>query len=499
MQQIACPSCGAEVAFRSSASVMAVCDYCRSTLLKDADSVKDIGKMSAVLEDYTPLQINTSGRYKDRGFTLIGRIQLRYDAGLWNEWYLQFDDGGNGWLADASGQYMLTTPVLDVANKPEHPPRFEDLKPGATVFANKRNFIASDVRTAQCTGGEGELPFAVGKGWIAQVADFRDEAAFLTLDYADGFPPAAYTGDMVALKDLNCQLLRPDDEIGKTADKYRGKTMPLACPNCGSGIAYMAGVANYVVCPSCHAQVDCSTGTAVVLEKHAELAALATSLSPGDVGTIGTAKYTVLGLMQCTDDDPEESATWVEYLLFNESKGLTWLVEEDSGWTRVDVLDTWPRLKSATEATHGGATFKQLYDYRSTVLYAAGTFNWQVKVGDSTQITDYGNAVNKLTRETTDAEIVWSKSMPVNAAQLAQWFKDNKHLAAAAAKPAKAAKAAADNATFFRRSGLVMIVILLVLNVPGAVLSGRGWFGTLLGSGLLWLPVWLAGRLSRKG
>ncbi len=61
MQQVSCPTCGAPVPFRSAASVMAVCDYCKSTLIKDADSVRNIGRMSDVLEDYSPIQINTSG------------------------------------------------------------------------------------------------------------------------------------------------------------------------------------------------------------------------------------------------------------------------------------------------------------------------------------------------------------------------------------------------------------------------------------------------------
>ena len=78
MQQVACPGCGAPVVFKSSASVMAVCEYCKTTLLKDAGSVRNLGKMSEVLEDYSPLQIGSSGRLAERGFTLIGRIQLQY-------------------------------------------------------------------------------------------------------------------------------------------------------------------------------------------------------------------------------------------------------------------------------------------------------------------------------------------------------------------------------------------------------------------------------------
>src|SRR5271166_5753865 len=102
MQKISCPSCGGEVVFRSAASVMAVCGYCQSTLLKDADSVKNIGKMSDLLEDYSPLQITTSGNFQGRNYALVGRIQLRYESGIWNEWHALFDDGSSGWLSDAS-------------------------------------------------------------------------------------------------------------------------------------------------------------------------------------------------------------------------------------------------------------------------------------------------------------------------------------------------------------------------------------------------------------
>src|SRR6185437_3378495 len=130
MQKISCPSCGGEVVFRSAASVMAVCEYCQSTLLKDADSVRNIGKMSDILEDYSPLQITTSGTFQGRAFSLVGRIQLRYEDGLWNEWYALFDDGTAGWLSDGSGQFVFT--VAD-PNPTEALPQFENLRPGVPV------------------------------------------------------------------------------------------------------------------------------------------------------------------------------------------------------------------------------------------------------------------------------------------------------------------------------------------------------------------------------
>src|ERR1035437_2419218 len=103
MQQVSCPGCGAPIQFKSAASVMAVCEFCKATVLKDADSVKNLGKMSDVLADYSPIQMGTSGSFGGQNFTVIGRIQLRYSAGIWNEWYILFDDGRASWLSDSSG------------------------------------------------------------------------------------------------------------------------------------------------------------------------------------------------------------------------------------------------------------------------------------------------------------------------------------------------------------------------------------------------------------
>ncbi len=50
MYRVACPACGADVRFHATSSVLAVCSYCQSTLLRDAGSVRDIGKMAALLD-----------------------------------------------------------------------------------------------------------------------------------------------------------------------------------------------------------------------------------------------------------------------------------------------------------------------------------------------------------------------------------------------------------------------------------------------------------------
>ena len=482
MHRVSCPSCGAEVVFRSAASVMAVCEYCQSTLLKDAESVKDIGKMSSVLEDYSPIQLGTSGVHLNQNFNVVGRIQLRYDAGFWNEWYVLFDDGTPGWLSDASGQYVFTLPSGTVADAPP----FENLHPGEPWPHDGAMFSASDVRTARCVAGQGELPFQVGPGWEAKVADFRSGPRFLTLDYSDGTPPQLYLGKAVDLTELRCQLLRDDEQIAQTAGRFRGKAESLACPNCGAPQAYRVGMATQLVCASCHAEVDCTEDQAVVLKKHAELAAVNTTLSPGDKAEIDGVDYELLGVMKCRESG--EPSTWVEYLLYNAKRGFLWLVETDEGWERVTVLNDWPKSFSGERAVLKDVSYDKLYDYGAEVIYAAGAFNWRISIGDRTRITDYAKGDSKLTMEYSDSEINWSQAKPVTAQQVGTWFSKPDLAKHQAAK--EKTSAGGSSWVGMRKAAKVFSILLVLLNLPIIITSGGdGILGTIAALVLLWAPT----------
>ncbi|HZX25472.1 MAG TPA: DUF4178 domain-containing protein [Telluria sp.] len=417
MQTVSCPSCGAPVEFRSHASVMAVCGYCNTTVLKEADAVKDIGKMSAVLEDYSPIQIGTSGVAGGRGFNVAGRIQLRYDAGMWNEWFLVFDDGATGWLGDSSGLYTLTMerPAGGVL------PAFDAIAPGRLYQIDGATFTASEKRTARCTGGQGELPFRVGEGWEARVADFRSGAQFVTLDYSDGDAPVVYNGTAVTLEELKCQLLRDDEAIKSSAGRYRGKLDALDCPSCGTQIKYLPGVTTSLVCPACATQLDAAGPKAQVVAAGEKLEAVRTTLMLGAEGKINGQDYRVIGAMVRADDEGSE---WTEYLLYNTRNAFFWLVETDDGWWRANVMHEWPAWNGIGTRTVSlkNASFDKLYDYPATVKWAAGAFNWRVSIGDLVQVSEYEHAPTRLAAELTQNELTWSSSTRVAFDQVKAWF-----------------------------------------------------------------------------
>jgi hypothetical protein len=464
MQTISCPSCGAPVTLRSHASVMAVCGYCNTTVLKDAAAVKDLGKMSAVLEDFSPIQINTAGVAGGRQFTVVGRIQLRYSAGMWNEWYLLFDDGSSAWLGDSSGLYTLTTACASEGELPA----FDAIAPGQRYKINGESFSAAEKRLADCIGGQGELPFRVGQGYQARVADLRSGAAFATLDYSDDADhPVLYTGQAVTLDELKCQLLRDDEQIKASAGKYRGKLDALDCPSCGSAIRYLPGVTTTLVCPACAAQLDAAGPQAQVLAAGERLEQVRTTIALGAQAKIGGNEYTVIGAMLRAD---EEGSEWTEYLLYGTRNGFFWLVETDEGWWRASVMPVWPEWSStaATEVQCDKVRFRKLYEYRARVLFAAGAFNWRVAAGDQVQVVEFEGGQTRLAAELTADELTWSRSVPIAFDQITAWFGADVRADANRAKGGGGTQALKPRTFMWWILGLNLIPLLL--NFSGSVL-----------------------------
>ena len=419
MQNVACPSCGAPVEFRSHASVQAVCKFCKATVVKDAESVRNVGKMSDVLEDYSPIQIGTAGKYGGKSFTVIGRIQLRYSAGMWNEWYLAYDDGSTGWLGDSSGLFTLTKDSPEFVADAAGIPQFEQLQPATTHTMGQQRWLTAEIREGECIAGRGELPFQVGSGWRIRVADFRRKNLFLTLDYSDGTPPRAYLGQAVTLEQLECQLLRDRDEIQASAAKFKGKVEALDCPSCGSPIQFAPGVTQSLVCPACHSQIDASSPKAQVMAASNAIPQVASTLELGASAMINGASHQIIGLMQRADD---ENTVWTEYLLYSTRGGFLWLVESTHAWYLSTVQAEWPEWAGGDNITFWSKHLKKDSDYPATVVYAAGAFNWRVKVGDVTRVVEFSAESNTLAAEISDAEITWSYGKVVAPDQIRAWF-----------------------------------------------------------------------------
>lgn len=203
MADVACPSCGAPLPSKTGGAVLVVCAYCDSTVMRRGPALELAGKMAQLAEDASPIQIGTTGSYRAEPFEVVGRIQLDYDRGYWNEWFLMYATGKTGWLGQGQGQYVLTAQVPGL-----HAPRLETLAVGKTVTLGVESFRVSEVTKARCVSGAGELPFRLDVGYDAPVADVSGRGRrFGTIDYSED-PPLVFLGERVDYDELSLKNVR---------------------------------------------------------------------------------------------------------------------------------------------------------------------------------------------------------------------------------------------------------------------------------------------------
>ena len=150
----ACPGCGAPIEFRSAQSTHAVCAYCQSTVVRSGDTLARIGKMAELFNDFSPLQLQASGVFEGRRFTLLGRLQYHYPQGTWTEWYALLDDGSAAFLSEDNGAYVFTRP----ASASREIPPADQFRVGASTAINGTAYTVASNETVALLSAQGELP-----------------------------------------------------------------------------------------------------------------------------------------------------------------------------------------------------------------------------------------------------------------------------------------------------------------------------------------------------
>ena len=413
-----CPACGAPVVFKSSASFHGVCEFCRSTLVRHGGDLENLGRMADLFEDASPIRLGTEGRYKGVHFAVVGRIQLKYASGVWNEWHLLFDDMRGGWLSDAGGEYavsFLTPPGATL-------PPFATLMPNDELKLAGTDFIVTDLEEAMCISGEGELPFAFGAGYPAQLADLRTtggaEAAFASIDYSET-PPLFFVGESLPFTAFHFANLR-----GEQAAKPAGVVKALQCPACGGAIGIHDKAVQSVACPSCLSVLEPANESLRILQK----ATAATRIDPliplGSVGKFVGRDWTVIGFQQRVISVEGIDYPWQEFLLHHPEEGFRWLVESTGHWSWVSPVANPPRYQTGFPTTiYNSETFTRYSAGSAVTRYVVGEFTWKVKVGETWEIIDFIAPPKMLSRESSHQESSWSLGEYLPAEEVAAAFK----------------------------------------------------------------------------
>lgn len=456
----ACPNCGAPVEFKSAASAVAVCGFCKSTLVRDGEALRKIGVEAELFDDHSPLQLGTSGKSAGVTFTLIGRLQYRYAEGVWNEWHAWFDNGSTGWLSEDNGRYVLSFDV----DAPGALPTPGQLRVGAPVALHGGIFSVASIEQATLIAAQGELPASAvtlmreRKPFV--VSDLRSpQGEVATLDYGS-VPPKLSIGRSTSLEDLKLQNLRTDVE-GAADKDYKARA--FSCPNCGASVEARLDSSLSIVCGNCKSVIDLSRGVGGDLAFYKQSKQLIPAIALGSVGKLRGVDWQVVGFQQRRGDDGDDSFYWQEYLLYNRLKGFAFLVDTTEGWNLVTVLTGAPTFRDpgigGATAAIDGVVYRETERYNAVVEYVAGEFYWQVKAGQRTANIDFEAGRKLASREEAEREVTWSAGERVETKEVAQAFNLpalHEPLSAPAAGPVSGSSSALV-------SIIVVVVVLIIV------------------------------------
>ena len=451
----ACPNCGAPVEFASAHSASAVCSFCRSTLLRDGDALLRTGESAELFTDYSPLQIGTQGTWQSEPFTVLGRVQLAYDGGRWNEWHAFFDNSGkSAWLSEDNGRFVMGWPLALA-----QPPAQAELKLGAQQVVDGEGYRVAALTPATLHAAEGELPQPPKLGQPVFVAELRSSRdAVGTLEYVDGEPPRWSVGRPVELSQLKLANQREE-----SAASWAGRS--LTCPSCGSPIQPQLNQALSVACGQCQAVVDLSGGPGEALRHHEQAIGMEPPIPLGRTGKLSLTKggarepWQVVGFLErCTRGD-DEQYFWREYLLYNRQRGFAFLVDSEEGWSVVSVLTGAPTPVGAGVQWQG-QQFNLHERYQAVTTHVLGEFYWRVKRDEVGDVADYRRGDQFLSCERSGNEITWSLGRAMDATEVAQAFGLNPQQQQQIQRDTSPLTGGADTA-----KGLIVFVVLAVLVV----------------------------------
>lgn len=409
MKTANCPSCGATIRFRSAVSILTVCEYCKSTLIRHDLKLENIGQMAELLPDSSPVQLGATGVYRKTRFTVIGRIQLRYGQGIWNEWYLLFDNQRDGWLGETLGHYAVTFRV-----QPSEPlPPFSELRPGQTVTLKGRPFQVSNLENARCIAGEGELPAQLSVGYEAPLVDLQGSGEiFATLDYSED-PPSVFVGEQLRFDDLKLSGLRQPAPVGWEPDAGID-AQALQCTGCGASLAIRAkGFSETLACGTCGSIIDLGDPNLRILSQFEERMRHEPLVPLGARGRFEETEYAAIGYLRRRVTVEGIHYEWSEYLLFHREQGFRWLVEYNGHWTLVRTLAEPPLVTgygAQATAADRDRTYRHFQTTMAEVSYVVGEFYWRVRVGERCELRDYIAPPFQLSLELSDKEAIWSRA-----------------------------------------------------------------------------------------
>lgn len=407
-----CPNCGGPIEFKLGSAAACICPYCRFSVVRTELSVEAIGKMAELVPTAPFMAVGDTGSIAGEGFRVGGRLQLDHGRGPWDEWYIEYDGGDWGWLAQGQGDFFTTRPLAA-----ESLPAFDELEPGTRISLAAAGDLGLTVEerggSAQLSA-EGELPFRIEPKASGRYVDLTGSGGvFATIDYGDGSePPQLFVGRRVSREELQVtgRGLGPAPEQKVGADRLR-------CPTCGAPVSITTpGETMRAACESCHSLLDYDSGDLRFLKK-LDQPDVRPSIPLGTEGVIAGEEVVFIGYLRKFTPDDYFPYTWSEYLVHTRY-GYRWLMEDQGHFTYLRPVAAADVHDGGGAATYRADSFRAFQTGLAEVGAVLGEFYWRVEAGDQTNTRDYVAPPRLLSCELTDKEVNWTLGEYVDAKTL---------------------------------------------------------------------------------
>lgn len=451
-----CPACGAPIQFGLGSSLAKICEFCHSTVLRTDRGFQDLGKVAAIADTPSLIAIGDQGTLAGRPFEVLGRVQLDYGAGPWDEYYVAFDFGQNwGWLAYAQGRWHVTSVVPNLSA----PGYGELVLEGDIALGQLGAFRVAEIRSATIRSAEGELPSAFPAGFVRYYADcYGQNGQFATLDYDDGSRQASvFCGYIFAEPQLVVTQLGP-----RSTNKVQ--TTHLKCPSCGGEVPKLGGDrSERLGCPYCGAVSDIAEQKVISQQ---ERLLESPTIPIGSRGQFDGVDYIALAYLRRSSVFDGETYTWEEFLIFAPSVGYRWLVNDpESGWSWAQAISPADvDLRRMPDAVgYLGNGFDLRNQNRARVDFVLGEIYWKCTIGETVDVMDFVQGKAVLTRELTPGEANWTYSVPLKWSVIAAAF--------GLPLARSGGKASGGGSSGIWWKAIVLLVILLICCIIGAVMQ----------------------------
>ena len=433
--QAQCPSCGNFINFKSELSAYLVCSACQTRVARKDLDAEAVGKVAALQPDGSLLRVGTQGVYQSNSFEVLGRIQVALGPTdkpdvLWNEWYVSYSNGTQGWLGEARGEFFLS-----FTEPTSNPPAASELRVGMALGLGQEAAVVTSVTRGTALSFEGELPFVMDTAYQAVFADLSTASGTSgTLDYSEDIP-LLFKGQWCSFEELKLRGLRVPDEEGEGPRLAAANLKTLKCATCGAPHEVRAGgISQTLVCAYCDTAMDLSQDATfkTVLQFEQSMAKVPAKIPLGSKGVLPghPGEFTCIGYLSRSCRVEGVKYGWCEYLLYEPTRGYRWLTESNGHWTVLQPLHQVPTLATGRpvgappnhEIRLGKDTYKHFQKTTARVEYVAGEFYWRVRLGETSSVNDYVCPPLLLSSDVGPGEINWSSGVYLTGQEVWQAF-----------------------------------------------------------------------------